>query len=418
MDQKLPLNPLAAFRLSHGARIGRAALTALALLGAGALWADDAGTEARLKNIERQLEALQKENAELKSKLKGDADKDGPVTVKAAGKESKISLGGMIQTQFETGNAPDSRFSNADRFLMRRARLHVAGSFLENFSWKLEAELGNSNLKNNSSYRAQATDAYIAWTKYDYANVKMGQFKTPFGYEQLQSDSTIFFAERSFVSDRFTMGRELGASVSGDFLEKRLGYVVGAFNGPASNNGFNDNEQFTYVGRLTGVPWKGKINNWESQWSVGADAYSSRDTAAGAISIQDFGFTGDTFAGDRQVWSVDTQFKMGPFDVQGEYFRGHFKPTNRTPFARVNADGFQVTAAAFVIPKILQPAIRYESFNPDVNKEGDSTDEWVFGLNYYIKAHDLKLQLDYHLGNMSGQRDNQGRLIARAQLLF
>lgn len=418
MDHMMLLKPLAAFRLSRGLRIGGVALTALALLGANAVLADDAATEARLKNIERQLDALQKENAELKSKLKGDSDKDGPATVKAAGKENKISLGGMIQTQFETGNAPDSRFSNADRFLLRRVRLHVAGSFLENFNWKLEAELGNANLKNNASYRAQATDAYIAWTRYDFANVKMGQFKTPFGYEQLQSDSTIFFAERSFVNDRFTMGRELGASVSGDFLDKRLGYVVGAFNGPASNNGFNDNEQFSYVGRLTGTPWKGKINNWESQWSVGADAYTSRDTSAGSISMQDFGFTSDTFAGDRRAWAVDTQFKMGPFDVQGEYFRGHFKPTNRVPFARVNADGFQVTAAAFVIPKILQPAIRYESFNPDVNKAGDSTDEWVFGLNYYIKAHDLKLQLDYHLGNASGQRDNQGRLIARAQLLF
>lgn len=403
-------------------------MTALALLGSTALMGADAATEERLKNIEKQLDNLQKENTSLKSKLQAEGlGGSDTATVKAGGKEKKIQLGGMLQAQYEAGSTPDTRFSNADRFLVRRARLNVSGSFLESFAWKLEGEFGNANLKNNASYKAIATDAYIAWTRYDFANVKLGQFKTTFGYEQLVSDSVLPFAERSLVSDRFTIGRQAGVALVGDFYNKRLGYMFGVFNGPSSNNGFNDNEKFTYTGRLTGTPWKGKIGKWESQWSVGVDGYASRDAVAGAISLPDFKFDSvpggaidDIFAGDRRVWAIDSQFKLGPVDLSGEYFHGFFKQSSVLPtaFKRINAQGFQATASMFVIPKKLQPAIRYESLDPNVDVKGNSSDEWIFGLNYYIKDHDLKLQLDYHLGNSSGFKDNQGRLVARAQLLF
>ncbi|MBI1842641.1 MAG: hypothetical protein HYR88_17520, partial [Verrucomicrobia bacterium] len=121
-------------------------ITALALLGSFALMGADAATEQRLKNIELQLDALQKENTSLKARLQAEGlGGTGPAIVKGAGKENKIQLGGMLQAQYEAGNTPDTRFSNADRFLVRRARLYAAGSFLESFSWKLEGEFGNAN---------------------------------------------------------------------------------------------------------------------------------------------------------------------------------------------------------------------------------------------------------------------------------
>src|SRR6185295_2141821 len=203
------------------------AVAAFVAVGAMSVTAADAGVEDRLRNIEKQLEALQKENAELKSQIKGgekstEASKGASITVKAGGKESKINLGGLLQTQFEAGNSPDARFTDADRFLIRRARLNVSGSFLEDFSWKLEGEFGNGNLKNNASYRAYATDAYIQWSHYKFATVRAGQFKTTFGYEQLTSDSVLLFAEHSLPTDRFTISRQIGASLSGDFYSQRL----------------------------------------------------------------------------------------------------------------------------------------------------------------------------------------------------
>ena len=396
---------------------------ALAVMGSLSLSAADASIEERLKNIEKQVEALQKENADLKQQLKeGDSSKGRPAFVKALGKESKLSLGGYIQTQFEAGNAPDSRFSANDRFLIRRARLNLSGSIYQDFAFKLEGEFGNSNLKNNASYRAQATDAYLEWTRYNFAKIRVGQFKTTFGYEQLQSDPLLTFAERSIASDVFTISRQVGASVSGDYYNKRLGYTFGAFNGPASNNGFNDNEKFTYSGRLTGTPWKGKIGGWESSLSFGVNGYISKDNA---VSLTNFGFDSvaggavdDLFTGDRRVWGADTQFHTGPFDFVAEYFRGHFKPKDAIPVKQLNADGFYVSGAAFLVPKKLQAAVRFETVDPNKSVSGNSSDVWSFGLNYYIKDHDVKLQLNYLLGNQAGFKDNQGRIIARAQIMF
>ena len=42
-----------------------------------------------------------------------------------------------------------------------------------------------NSLSEQTGYRAQITDAFINWNRYSFANVKIGQFKTPFGYEQL-----------------------------------------------------------------------------------------------------------------------------------------------------------------------------------------------------------------------------------------
>lgn len=392
--------------------------------------ADPASVEDRLRAIEAQLDSLKKENADLKAQLKsGDKAADSgkavnlPISVKAKGKESTISLGGLLQTQMEVGDTPDGRFSNNDRFLLRRARINIAGTFAEeNFGWKLEGDFGNGNLKNNSSYRAFATDAYLEWTRYDFAKVKAGQFKTVFGYEQLFSDSSLLFAERSLPTDRFTASRQLGVAVSGDYYEKRLGYSIGAFNGPAQNNGFNDNEKFAYAARVTGTPWKGKIAEMDSNWSLGANAYFSKDSN---VSVGNMGFDSvpggsvdDIFKGDRRVWALDTQFHVGRFDLQAEYFRGHYNPVNNLPSDTLNADGYYITLAAFILPKKLQAVAKFESVDSNVRLSGDSSDAWVFGLNYYIKDHDVKLQLNYHLGSSEGAEDNQGRLIARAQLMF
>jgi phosphate-selective porin OprO/OprP len=422
-------------RTTWAGGVGSSWLVASAIALGGVLpgWAADVGVEDRLRAIEAQLDSLKKENADLKAQLKDSSKAIAkpaepgstvklPATVMAKGKESKITIGGLIQTQLEVGDVPDSRFSENDRFLVRRARLGVAGSFLENFSWKLEGDFGNASLKNNSSYRALATDIYIQWNRYDFANVRVGQFKTLFGHEQLESASARLFAERAMATDQFTISRQVGASVTGDFYEDRLAYGVAAFNGPAQNNGFNDNEKFTYTGRLSGTPWKGKIGELESRWSLGINAYASKDSNV-SVSGLDFdsvpgGSVDNIFQGDRRVWAADTQFELGRFEFRGEYFRAYYKALNQLPSAKLDAGGFHLTLAAYVLPRKVQALVRYESLDLDLDSSGNSSDAWVFGVNYYIKGNDLKLQLNYHLGSADGAEDHQGRLIARAQLMF
>ena len=170
--------------------------------------------------------------------------------LKPAGKEPKLTVGGLLQAQGEFGDQGDSRFTKNDRFLLRRARLNAQGSFLENFDFKVELDLGGTT----TALRAQMTDGYVQWSAAKTFNVRMGQFKTPYGYEQLVQDPTMFTIERSLPNDRLTLGRQLGLQLSANTVDKRVTAAAGLFNGNGVNNGLNDNESFVYVARLAAIP--------------------------------------------------------------------------------------------------------------------------------------------------------------------
>ncbi len=406
------------------------ALAAAGALGAFNASAADAGSvEERLKKLESQVDGLQKENATLKKEL--GYDPKAPSTfLKGAGKGNKMTLGGFLQGQAEFGKSPDARFDNVeDRFLLRRARINVQGSFLEHFDYKAEMDLGANSMSEQTGYRAGITDFFVNWNRYDYANIKFGQYKTHYGWEQIASDTKILTVERSLPNDRLTDGRQIGSSVTGTVLDKKLSYALGVFNGTSVNSSANDNDQFMYVGRVQGTVLKTEVSGWALEANAGINGLVSRDgSAAKATSVSKSGFGFDSvlggtvdngFVGDRKAWGVDSQVKFGPFDFQAEYLRSYFEPGNDTPSRSLIADGFYLLGGYYIVPKTLQGIIRYESFDPNVGGNGNSTDVWTLGLNYYIKGDDLKLMANYLLGDKAGgQEDGRGRLLLRVQVVF
>lgn len=372
--------------------------------------------EDRLNQLEKSMQALQKENNDLKSQLGYDG-KTPLVVAKPAGKEKSFKVGGYFQGQFETGDSPDARFNGIeDRALIRRARINVSGTFKEDFDFKVESDFGANTITETTGYRAQITDAFVNWNKYAFANVKFGQFKTPFGYEQLAPDTKLLTVERSLPNDRLTDSRQIGLSVGGDIIAKRLSYSVGAFNGSGVNNSFNDNESFMWAGRVTGVAFDGKLADKDTRLALGVNALTTRDKV---ISKTGFGFTGNNFSGRRSSYGIDAQAKWWLFGLEAEYLLAHFEPANRVPFDDFDAEGWYVTATADVWPKHLQAVVKCETFDPNRDAAGDSSNLWTFGLNYFFKGDDLKLSVNYLLGNAAGgARDNQGRLLTRMQVVF
>lgn len=371
--------------------------------------------EERMNALEKTVQTLQKENTDLKTQLGYDG-KTPLVVTKPGGKEKALKVGGYLQANYEAGQVPDARFAGIeDRFLIRRARVNVSGSFKEDFDFKVEGDFGANSLSEQTAYRAQISDAYVNWNKYEFANVKAGQFKTPFGYEQLMADTKTLTVERSLPNDRLTDSRQIGLGVTGDFLKKRLSYNVGVFNGSGVNNSFNDNESYLWAGRVSGVAFDGKIADKEARLAVGVDALYTRDTA---ISKAGFGFTGNNFTGRRKSFGVDAQAKWWLFGLEGEYLFSHFAPANRVPFDDFDAEGWYVAATAEVWPKILQAVVKCEAFDPNRDLPGNTSSVWTFGLNYFFKGDDLKLSLNYLLGDPAGLHDNQGRFLARMQVVF
>jgi phosphate-selective porin len=347
-----------------------------------------------------------------------------PAAVKPAGVEPTLSFGGLVQVQLEAGDRGDSRWANGnDRFLLRRTRLNGTGRFLEDFDFKVELDLAGT-LQSTSGLRAQLTDGYITWNRYSAANVRAGQLKTPFGFEQLYPDPRLITLERSLVNDRLTLGRQLGAQVAGELLDKRLSYAVGEFNGNGVNNNFNDNEKFVLAGRLSVAAWKGEVAGKPTSWALGADAFRSEDAG---LALPDLGLdstpaTGDRdnlFTGRRRGIGVDTQLHAGPFDLWLEYLDTRFEPVDRLPSPRFKASGWY-GQASWIFARRFQAVAKLESFDPNDRARGDLVETQTLGLNYLIKGNDLKLMLDYLRTDLGGASPlpRQGKALARLQVIF
>src|SRR5437870_6178472 len=205
---------------------------AVILLTAQPLRAESSSETARIEKLERAVELLQKRNADLQAeinnlktrqaayppegKLKKKVAYDGktyvekavveeekpPVSVQQRGPELKLVLGGFIQANFEDGDvsAFEGRFGQTalkDRFRLRRARINLTGDFAEQFDFKIEGDFEQSDGLNSSRTAFEGTDIFVNWHQFPWAQVKVGQWKAPFGLEQTTPDTSLYIIERS-----------------------------------------------------------------------------------------------------------------------------------------------------------------------------------------------------------------------------
>ena len=146
---------------------------------------------------------------------------------------------------------------------MRRARITVTGDFAEQFDFKLEGEFNQADGINSPRTAFSTTDAFVNWHRFPEANLKLGQFKAPFGLEQLTSGTKLFAIERSQVTEALTPERGLrlwGKPFAEVWPEQKdvLTYWAGVFNGNGRTI-TNDNNEYMYVGRLEAQLFAGKL---------------------------------------------------------------------------------------------------------------------------------------------------------------
>lgn len=428
--------------------------------------ADDPSEAARLQKLEDAVRVLQERNAELerevhtlkakhepfapvlteqeKRAVPGNDHKavfteatPPPVDVHPGGSEFKLTLGGYIQANLESGDvsAFEGRFGLTalkDRFRLRRARITLTGDFAEQFDFKIEGDLEQSdaaitalrtlNVKtgatttvtNGTRTEFSGTDIFINWHAYPEFQLRVGQWKAPFGLEQLTSDTLIYTIERSLPTGALTPERQIGAMLWGkpftDIMPDQkdlLTYYAGMFNGNGRNFNTNDNNEFMYVGRLELQPWKSKLFG-ESYLKLGGDYLHSRDETGTNISpalnlrvgsdgsLSSYSLTSPD---DRDAWSVDGWLRLGQFDLIAEYLsedvdaRRTFynKPATFNDF---DPHGWYIQGSYFIIPKKLQAVVKWEELTPD-QLDNDGIHSILGGLNYYIHGDNVKLMADY-----------------------
>jgi phosphate-selective porin OprO and OprP len=383
----------------------RVALLLALLSAASASAADDVTVEERLKKLEQEVADLKLENQQLRRDL-GLEVVARQSDVKMNGRAEAVQLGGLIQMQGESGDRPDTRFSTSNgRVFLRRARVNMSGRFIEEFNFRAELELAGS-LTDATGLRAQMTDAFVNWNRFDSANVRVGQFKTPYGFEQLYADPRLYTAERSLMSDRLTPGRQIGVQLGGEWMYERINYAIGVFNGNGTNSNFNDNNRFLSAARLSVVPLSGRLFEQQSRWSIGVDGFRSNDT--GVTVAPELSLKSNLFTGRRCGVGLDTQVELGPLEIWAEALRGTYEPNGAASFQTRGAYG---QIAYYAIMDKLQFVGRYETFDPNERVSLNTTRASTLGMNYYFKQHDLKLQLDVLRGHGT-------RILARLQTAF
>jgi hypothetical protein len=462
-------------------RAAAAGLAAAIVLAAHPLGAQQTSSESeRLQKLERAVEQLQNRNAELETEVKNLKEQTalapvpgGPtkkqitydgktyieknvvteekpkVYAEARGPEFKLTLGGFIQVNFEDGDvsAFEGRFGSTalkDRFRLRRARINLTGEFAENFDFKIEGDFENSDGISSSRTAFEGTDIFVNWHQFPEAQIKVGQWKAPFGLEQLTPDTSLFTIERSLPTGAITPERQIGVQIWGKPFtnlwpqqKDLLTYYVGIFNGNGRNITNNDNNNFMYGGRLELLPFKGKIFGQDSSLKLGGDVLNSRDDKGTNISqtlnllvnadgsLSPFTLPG---ADERTAWSVDAWLNIGPFDLIGEYLQedvdGRTVAGVAPGFADFEPSGWYVQGSYFLIPKKVQAVVKWEALTPG-QFGSDGIHSITGGLNYYIHGDAIKLMANYvHTWSdfraaRPGTGDDQfDEVIMRLQLMF
>ncbi|MEY2520346.1 MAG: phosphate-selective porin OprO and OprP [Verrucomicrobiota bacterium] len=431
----------------------------------------------RLEKLERAVELLQKRNTELEQEVKSlkkekpaapalseqkrsrfvpdsksyvekseTTEEKKPVYVVPGGSEYKLTLGGYIQANFEGGDvsAFEGRFGLTalkDRFRLRRARINLIGDYKEQFDFKIEGDFEQSDgLSSATRTGFSSTDIFMNWHRFPEANIKVGQWKAPFGLENLTSDALILTIERSLPTGAIVPERQLGVMLWGKPLtnvapeqKDLVTYYAGIFNGSGRNFNVNDNNEFMYVGRLELLPFKGEFMGQEASLKIAGDYYFSRDATGTNISPAlnlrvnaDGSLTSYTLTSpdQRHAYSFDAWLKVGPFDLIGEYFNEKVSPRGGTTFSEFEADGYYVQGSYFLIPKKLQAVVKWESLTPG-QVPNDGIHSITGGLNYYIHGDGIKVMAnyvhtwsDFHEAHPQFGGDQFDEVILRLQVMF
>jgi phosphate-selective porin OprO/OprP len=304
-------------------------------------------------------------------------------------------------------------------------------------------------------------DAYLQLNYIPHFAIRMGKFKPPVGLERLQSDDDTSFVERGLPT-LLAPSRDIGFQISGDIVNRRLGYQIGVFNG-VPDNGLSDSSPSShrsYAGRIFATPFQtdgeGPLSGLG--FGIAAEGGNTDGIALPAYktSGQNTFFTfasGVTSAGHRTALAPQAFYYLGPFGLlaedtvtEEEFQKGSVRkdvafrswqveasyiltgekksfgsPNPRHPFAPFNHGWGAWELAArtgdFRVDKgLFAYGFASAAASPSFARE------WVGGVNWYLNRI-VRISLDYAHTNFAGGAVNADRaaervILARFQINF
>lgn len=343
----------------------------------------------------------------------------GPAAAQDGGTDQvSVDLGGLLRTGFTAGPGD---LGARDGFEIWDARLGVSGEVGIVFDYFVQAEWDDAR----EEFRL--LDARLTFPIVSQLSLDLGQFKTPLGKEALMPKGDITFVERAQINRLVPPGRQVGARLSGEAMEGKLGYRAGVFNGNGRTF-TNDNDALLWAGRVQFNSVGASEFYDELVVEVGANAAFSEDSAVNLVAgLEDpVGLAGGvdptSFSGDRVLYGGDLRLGWKGIFLRGEYLRGELEPDDGLRFGDVVLDDELVVEGGYLeggysYLGAIEAVVRYDVVNDAlVTVNGrrttgpsgppSSAEFLVFGLNLFPGYH-AKVGLQYAVG-LDGTRVGPG----------
>jgi phosphate-selective porin len=300
-------------------------------------------------------------------------------SVPATADEEKDEFTLVASQSLELSGYTQVRYTRTDEdingFRIRRARAGLKGEILKKINYALQIDASKSPI---------LLDARVEITFSPYARLTLGQFKVPFGLENLTSSSALDTINRSQTVENLcpgrdieAQGRDIGVALSGKF--SRIEYNLGVFNGEGSNR-TDTNEKKDLVARLGFHPF--------DFLTLSLSHYQGKSTLFGGNSVV-----------DRDRTGVDIFFVHEQLSVKGEYIAARDYQADRY--------GWYVQGGYYLVPDKIQAIVKYDSYDADRDIQGDRTDVITLGLNWFFsKIIRLQINYEHHTEGLTGTSEN------------
>jgi phosphate-selective porin OprO and OprP len=310
--------------------------------------------------------------------------KDGKTTIKS--KSAELAISNRIQLRF-TEELPEVG-DDVGSFRIRRAKTKFEG-------WAYTKDLTYEVQLNWPDTANPLEDVAV---NYDFTKgkklfmLKAGQYKVPFGRQELTSSGSQEFVDRSIVSGRFARGRDIGVQLWGNPLGNKLDWRVGLFNGNGRTTSRNDNDKYQLNARLTFQPF-GDVKYSEADFEStdkplfaisGQYENNERPTAAAG--------TTPAFATEKEIVGADVVFKFKGLFLYGEWFDASNERS--AGLSDFDDDGL-VVQAGYLFNKKAEVGLRWAAIDPNTDRDNDEQEERGAVFGYYLNKHAHKLQADY-----------------------
>lgn len=292
--------------------------------------------KAQIEELDQKLRVLGRKQ-EIAAEEAATRQKSTPVLqasdkgfgLKSADGQFEYKLRGLVHLDYRDFGG--SAFPNAvDGFTARRIRPTFEGTLFGKYGFRFTPEFGEN--------KSAVIDAYLD-LKFDPAfQIRVGKFKPFVGLERLQSGADLKFIERGYVSNNLLPNRDLGVSVYGDVLNKKLSYAVGVFNGVTdggeTTTGQDVNANKEVTARLFATPFTGSDSVLQGLGfgiaATSGDSNLASPASGAAVGVPGYKTPGQannffSYAsrvasnGKRQRWSPQAYFYRGPFGLLAEY---------------------------------------------------------------------------------------------------